>query len=282
MRNAGVSETQVLPKTSKVKTFLKDCLPYRVYVVLSSLKYRRFSTNWRDFLACLSLLRDRSLTLSFREKLSLIEELYVISFNVHSLHTQAQMLAFMRAILSRPSSIKGVVVEAGCYKGGSTAKFSLAADIAGRKLIVFDSFAGIPKNSERDHAKMFGGRASFNEGDYCGTLADVKANVAKFGKINRCRFVPGWFDETMAAFKEPVVAIYLDVDLASSTRCCLKYLYPLLQPGGVLFSSDGDIPLVIDVFDDDDFWLNEVGCKKPQIHGLRKTKLIKIVKDTQV
>jgi len=67
------------------------------------------------------------------------------------------------------------------------------------------------------------------------------------------------------------------VDLASSTRTCLKYLYPLLESNGVLYSQDGHLPLVIDVFDNDNFWLSEVGCKRPQILGLGEKKLIKIM-----
>ena len=72
---------------------------------------------------------------------------------------------------------------------------------------------------------------------------------------------------------------YLDVDLASSTKTCLKYLYPLVIPGGIIYSQDGDFPLVIEVFNDDRFWENEVGCKKPDIEGLGKKKLLKIIKE---
>ena len=70
----------------------------------------------------------------------------------------------------------------------------------------------------------------------------------------------------------------MDVDLASSTRTCLKYLYPLLEPSGTLYSQDGHLPLVIDVFADTDFWLQEVGCAKPSIDGLRQKKLIRMTK----
>jgi hypothetical protein len=58
----------------------------------------------------------------------------------------------------------------------------------------------------------------------------------------------------------------------------LKYLYPLLEPGGVLYSQDGHLPLVIDVFNDRSFWRNEVGYARPEVIGLGEKKLIKIVK----
>jgi len=58
----------------------------------------------------------------------------------------------------------------------------------------------------------------------------------------------------------------------------LKFLWPLLISGGVLYSQDGDFPLVIAVFNDNEFWRNEVGSTKPNIEGLGKRKLIRIVK----
>jgi len=190
------------------------------------------------------------------------------------------MLDMIRVILSLRPESNGVVVEAGCFKGGSTAKFSLAVDIVGRKLVVFDSFEGIPENDEPQDKDIFGWKAGvFKKGDYCGTLEEVISNVTRFGKIERCRFIKGWFDDTMPDFKEPISAIYIDVDLASSTRTCLKYLFPLLERGGILYSQDGHLPLVVDVFSDDDFWLKEVGCKKPLIQGLGRRRLIKIIKE---
>ena len=82
----------------------------------------------------------------------------------------------------------------------------------------------------------------------------------------------------MPDFSKPIIAAYIDVDLASSTRTCLKYLYPLLFPKGVFFSQDGHLPLVIDVFSDEKFWEKEVGFNKPLIAGLGKKKLIKVIK----
>ena len=81
------------------------------------------------------------------------------------------------------------------------------------------------------------------KGKYCGSLEEVKNNIAKYGEIGVCHFIKGWFEETMSLFNKRIAAAYLDVDLASSTKTCLKYLYPLLVPGGVIISQDGDFPL---------------------------------------
>ena len=258
---------------TKPDVLLRTALPKTIYNFLRA-KYNR-----KDLYACLSFLLSPNLTISLQHRIRIVKSLYVISFSVKSPHTQGQMLAFIHTILELPRSGLGVVVEAGCYKGSSTAKFSLAADIAGREVVVFDSFQGIPDNHELHETDIFGRAVSFKKGDYCGTLDEVKTNVSKFGKLDSCRFIPGWFDDTMPRFKEPIAAVYLDVDLASSTRSCLKYLYPFLEPGGVVYSQDGHLPLVLNVFEDDGFWLNEVGCKKPQILGLGRNKLIKIIKE---
>jgi O-methyltransferase len=77
-----------------------------------------------------------------------------------------------------------------------------------------------------------------------------------------------------------VAAAYVDVDLASSTRTCLRHLYPLLVPGGALFSHDGHLPLVQEVLTDDAFWRDEVGWPRRPIEGLGERKLVVIRKPT--
>jgi O-methyltransferase len=258
---------------AKFKAFLKKVLPTPIYSFL------RLFRNWNDFPSSISFLLDDIPNVSLKDKIRIVKQLNYISLNVDSPHTQVEMLTFIRTILSLPPERNGVVVEAGCFKGSSTAKFSLATDIVGRKLVVFDSFEGIPENDEPHEKDIFGENASFKKGDYRGTLEEVRANVTRFGKINGCRFIQGWFENTMSDFKDSISAIYLDVDLASSTRTCLKHLFPLLGKGGILYSQDGHLPLVIDVFSDDDFWLKEVGCKRPSIQGLGKKKLIRIIKE---
>jgi O-methyltransferase len=240
---------------------------------------RRAWRERRDLRVCGAFLCDGSLGLSLRARASIVRRLYAASFDIDSPHRQEEMLAFMRAILRAPRSEPGVVVEAGCYKGSSTAKFSLAAHAAGRELVVFDSFAGLPAHDEPHDRNIFGRPEHLHPGAYCGTLDEVRRNVARYGRIERCRFVAGWFEDTLPTFDERIVAIYLDVDLAMSTRTCLVHLYPRLCAGGVLYSHDGDLPLIIEVFDDADFWRREVGCAKPVIEGLGERKLIRIVKD---
>lgn len=188
----------------------------------------------------------------------------------------------IKTILSIPASDKGCIVEAGCFKGGSTAKLSIAARLANRTLIVFDSFEGIPVNEEPHRQDIFGLRVEFGAGKYRGQFEDVVANVRRFGELGSCEFVKGWFEDTMHNFREPVALAFIDVDLASSTRTCLRNLYPLLIPGASIFSHDGHLPLCIQAIDDAQFWENEVGFPKPAVPGLGRKKFLRITKPRAV
>jgi len=205
--------------------------------------------------------------LSFSQRLSLVGRFFAISLRVECPHAQYEILHFVDALLRMPQDIAGCVVEAGCYKGGSTAKFSIAASVVNRELLVFDSFAGLPDHDER----------VVRPGSYQGGFDEVKKNVAKFGDLSICRFIKGWFAETMPGFSKPISAMFLDVDLSTSTRTCLKHLYPLLVPEGVLVSHDGHLPAVMEVYNDQAFWETEVGCPRPAIERIGK-RLVRIVK----
>lgn len=175
-------------------------------------------------------------------------------------------------------SASGALVEAGAYKGGSTAKLSLVASLIGRRLIVFDSFKGLPDNKEVHsylHSKEPG---VFLKGMYKGTLAEVKQNVARYGNASVCTYHAGWFEKTMFSFQESVAGIFLDVDLVSSTRTCLKYLYPALCRGGICFSHDGHLLQAGILLKDRDFWEQEVRAPQPKIYGLGKKKLMYFIK----
>ncbi len=259
---------------------MKDLLRDRVPAPLLR-AYRFARVLWRDLPDILAFIFGRGyVTTNFLQRTGLVARFYYISGRVECAHWESEMLRAARAMLSLPASCPGCFVEAGCYKGGGTAKFSLIAKLAGRKLVVFDSFEGLPGNEEKHDKSILGHSVEgwFSGGKFRGGLEEVRANVEKYGAIEQCEFIKGWFNKTMPAFRQKVSLAYLDVDLAESTKDCLKYLYPLLSPGGVLISQDGDFPLVIAVFADDRFWREEVGCPKPASPDLGRRKLLKYVK----
>lgn len=250
---------------------LKRFLRFFVFV-MSSL------ANFKDTAAIISFLFNPLLSIPFRDRVDLVKSLYLVSYAVDCPHTQSDVLSHIVTILTLPETVTGCVVEAGCYKGGSTAKFSLAAKAAKRELIIFDSFEGIPEHNEPHRKNIYGKPVTFSKGEYCGTLSEVKGNVALYGHTGPCTFVKGWFQDTLPNFNKPIATLYIDVDLASSVKSCLKYLYPKIVEGGTLYCHDGHLPLVIEVFSNESFWLQEIGSAKPEIEGLGKQKLIRIVK----
>ena len=188
------------------------------------------------------------------------------------------MMQIAKAILGLSSASAGCIVEAGCFKGGSTCKLSILAQMTGRKLYVFDSFRGIPTNSEQHKLNIFGEKAAFPAQSYEGSLEEVSTNLETFGELSVCELMKGWFEETMPSFHQPVAVAFIDVDLADSTRSCLRYLYPLLMPGGIIFSHDGHLPLCIEVLSDRSLWAELTEDLPPKIKGLGQEKLVWIQK----
>ena len=233
---------------------------------------RLFRTG--DWRSVLTFLLSDEVQISLSVRIQLIRRFLSIAAHIPCEHLQSEMLTFVRALLNLSANVKGCVVECGCYKGGGTAKLSIAAKLVGRELAVFDSFEGIPENREFHGNNIWGGPVAFRDGAYCGSFEEVATNVEKHGEIGSCRFVKGLFQDTLPALRNPVAVAYLDVDLAASTKTCLQYLWPLLSVGGVLFSHDGHLPLVLDVLRDKHFWREQFGSSVPKIHGLGKQKLI--------
>lgn len=227
--------------------------------------------DWGDLSAIGRFVLHSTPRISVWQRLRIVARSYRISFSVHSAHCQYEILDIMESILALSADVPGCVVEAGCFKGGSAAKLSLVTKAVNRRLFIFDSFFGLPEHEE----------PMKKAGTYAGSLEEVKRNIERWGEPSNFELVPGWFEETMPTFSTPIALILLDVDLASSTRTCLKYLYPLLVENGVLYSHDGHLEAVMEVFNDDRFWEREVMLPRPEItvvSRLERPRLIRLVK----
>jgi O-methyltransferase len=229
--------------------------------------------------------RDRSATRAFvcgpcrtpssLRRADLVRRFISTTNHVRSYHTQTELLTVADRILRLTGRPDLAVAEAGCGKGASTAKLSLATKLAGGRLLVFDSFRGIPPNDER-HWHLDGRPVNFRAGAFAGTLPSVQRTVARFGAIEVCEFHKGWFADTLPAVTRPLDVVLLDVDLVASTRTCVRYLYPRLRPGGVLFSQDGHLEATVALLADVRFWWDEVRVRPPDIPGLGTRKLLEI------
>lgn len=211
---------------------------------------------------------------NFYNKILILIKFFKITIFIDCPHTNLQVLMIAEKIFRLPQFINGCVVETGAYKGGSTAKLSIIAKIAKRKLVVFDSFEGIPANNEFHSYFREEALVVFKKGSYYGSLREVKNNVKLYGELDECQFVKGLFDQTLPLFNEEIAVLFIDVDLISSTKSVLKYLYPHISKKGLCISHDGHLKFVVDLYQSENFWNNEVGVKKPRIIGLGRQKLL--------
>ncbi|NLV55717.1 MAG: hypothetical protein GXY13_08920 [Acidimicrobiales bacterium] len=184
--------------------------------------------------ATVSLLHNpkihKSYRMTWRRKIALARRLRRTTRAVETGTSARVHLAMAARILEIPPDVEGVIVEAGSWKGGTTANLSLIADLAGRDLIVYDSFEGLPEPAEGDRWASPLGQGAFHGG-----LDEVKANVAAHGAIERCEFRKGWFSDTLGDHTEPIVAMFLDVDHQASIHQCLLGLWPHLWDRGYTF-----------------------------------------------
>jgi O-methyltransferase len=183
----------------------------------------------------------RALSLAYRMRRTTRRVETGTSFRAH--------LAMAAKILSIPPDVDGVIVEAGSWKGGTTANLSIVANIVDRDLIVYDSFEGLPPPAEGDRWA-----SPLGEGAFRGELDEVRANVARHGVVERCHFRKGWFSDTLGGHTEPIVAAFLDVDHQASLHQCLLGLWPHLVDRGYVFIDEYTRLDYCAVFFSERFW----------------------------
>jgi O-methyltransferase len=205
--------------------------------------------------------------LSLTQRFTLLRRLLSIDWNLQHAHWPGEITRVIAAIGRRRAGPLETVVEAGCWQGGSTAKLSVACQMLGYKLLVFDSFQGV----EYQPGNPFSGQ-------YAAALDLVKANVAAYGEIAVCRFMPGWFADTLAAnpVQEPISVVFADCDLATGTCEVLKGIIPSLRPNGVFCSQDYHIKEVRDLLDSEHTWA-ELGVPKPIMIDLYRNLAVFLV-----
>jgi O-methyltransferase len=229
-------------------------LPYLIVFVCSSEIGREYS---------LGLIAKLRLVAAFRRN----------NRRVETLSTIVEHLELASALLRIPSSTPGIVVECGCYKGGSTINVSLVCAIVGRQLMVCDSFQGLPEISKEDrrhvspiHAEK-GNDEAYQKGDFAVSRELVESNLRSYGRLDLCRFTVGYFEESMVNLDEPVAMAFLDVDLIESLNPCLEAIWPRLAPGGRVYVHEADDLALVARFFDRDWWTEKVRSEAPGFVG---------------
>jgi O-methyltransferase len=173
-------------------------------------------------------------------------------------------------ILRIPQDLPGDLVECGSFKGGSAVNLSTLAAWTGRRLHLFDSFEGLPEPQPGDTEHLVLSELQFHtyeQGAYAGSLSEVRENIRKYGVLGVCEFHKGYFSETLPDFDAHLVFAYVDADLTSSVRDCLRYLWPLLQEGSYLFTDEAHHTEIAGLFYDPGWWASELHSAPPGLVG---------------
>lgn len=219
-------------------------LPFTIHFVLSSPRidpsygltaWRRFRLGWRMYRNARRIWTG----ISFRAHLAMAVKLFELS----------------------PSQ-RGVVVECGCFRGGTTANLSLACEAVGRELYVYDSFEGLPPAEVDDQYGSPDGA-----GFLTAQLDQVKAHVAKHGAVEVCTFVKGWFADTTPHHEPPIALMFLDVDYQSSLTDCVLNLWPRLIERGYCFIDEFVYNDYCALFWSERFWAEHFDRTPPGLAG---------------
>lgn len=238
----------LIRRTRGKATLLK--MYYTVNAPLASL----FILNSKKIEASYGLGRAAKLRLGLRMFINTVRIPTGTSYKSH--------LAMALKVLETPRSVPGDIVECGTWKGGSAANLSLVCKIVGRRLRIYDSFEGLPEAQEGDREA-----GNYRKGDYAGSLEDVKENIRRFGAIECCEFVPGWFVETLPRAEGPVLLAFLDVDLESSLAMCVRNIWPRLVSGGFLFTDEAVNTDYCSLFYSERWWEENFSTTPPGLVG---------------
>jgi Macrocin-O-methyltransferase (TylF) len=136
--------------------------------------------------------------------------------------------------------IEGDLIEAGAWRGGASILMRATLDSLGddRELWVADSFQGFPQpesGTVDDTLETDVGAIDY----FAPGLEAVKGYFERFGVGELVRFVPGFFEQTMAGLGGRRWAlIRLDADGYNATRLVLDTLYGGLARGGYVVIDD--------------------------------------------
>jgi O-methyltransferase len=134
--------------------------------------------------------------------------------------------------------VSGDLIEAGAWRGGASILMRATLDTLGdqRTVWVADSFQGFAEAETPRHGDSID-LAAF--AFLAVSEADVRESFARLGCERGVRFVPGFFEETLASLaRERWAIVRLDADTYEPTREALRCLYPGLAVGGYLIVDD--------------------------------------------
>lgn len=179
-----------------------------------------------------------------------------------------EQLYLVHRILSLDPGVRGDIAEFGCFKGRTSAILSLVCAWTSRRLVIFDSFEGLPETTHSSDDAVNDLRFQYEAGQYRGGLEEVRERIRSEGNLEVCTFVPGLFDQTLPGRQgDRWALIFEDADLPSSVETILRYAWGALEPGSALLSHEARDPAVVRLFFDDQWWQEQHATSAPGFAG---------------
>ena len=181
---------------------------------------------------------------------------------------EVQLLLIMQILKIKRKNI--CIVECGCYKGASTIALSIVCKMIKAKLIVYDSFQGLPSSEKNlgvrnyPHLQLDG---FYRKEMYKGALEEVRENLKLFGELSVCELRPGYFENTLKNHKEIIDFCFIDVDLTESTKTCIKYLWKKLKDRSYIYTDDACDLKVVAVWFEQNWWKKNINEPAPGYIG---------------
>jgi O-methyltransferase len=137
-------------------------------------------------------------------------------------------LYMLMQLVRQTARVPGDLAEVGVYMGG-TAKLLARLAAVQKRLLLFDTFSGMPDtNADID----FHRRGDFADA----SLDSVRAFLHGCPNIE---IYPGLFPESASTVHGRAFSlVHVDVDVHASVVACCEFFYPRLSPGGVLVFDD--------------------------------------------
>lgn len=211
----------------------------------------------------------RNYGLNKSDRLIILKKIIKIINNIQSATSLETQITLAKYLLLLPKNKKGCIVECGSFKGASTATMSIICKIIGRNLIVYDTFEGLPilaANTKANYMHL-GLKEIYKKGMYKGRLSEVRNNIIKFGNIKACTFRKGNFDKTLKKHSEKIEFLFLDVDLPTSTKICIKFLWTKIVQNSYIFTDDSCDMENVKIWFDNYWWKKTLKSPPPGYIG---------------
>ena len=141
----------------------------------------------------------------------------------------------VRNIIHSVKGISGEWAECGTFKGSMAllmAEYALRYNLLDddQNIHLFDSFEGLAKPSIEDEG------TSMVEGDYTGSLDEVKNNLASYDFI---KYYKGWIPDRFNEVEDKLFSfVHIDLDFYEPIRDSLNFFIPRMSSGGVILLDD--------------------------------------------